>query len=260
MLCKICGKATEKEISAKILNKYTADFFKCKNCCFLQTSDPFWLEEAYKNALNIEDTGVLQRNILISKILSVLIFFLYDKNGKFLDYAGGYGIFVRLMRDIGFDFQWCDKFSQNLLARGFEKQFETYDLLTALEVFEHFVDPVFELENLLNISRNIFFSTQLLPDKITPPTNWYYYGFQHGQHISFFSLKTFYFLAEKYRLNFYSNGSTIHLLTEKKINPRIFLFLVKAARFGLSSFVERSLNSRTLQDSLNLFSTSRKDQ
>ncbi len=39
----------------------------------------------------------------------------------FLDYAGGYGVFTRLMRDIGFDFYWHDPYTQNLFANGFEK-------------------------------------------------------------------------------------------------------------------------------------------
>ena len=120
MNCKICNKKSNYIFNAKILNKYNIEYYHCPNCGFLQTEEPFWLEEAYKESINISDTGIMVRNLYLSKITTLIIYFLFDKNKKFLDYAGGYGIFVRLMRDIGFDFYWYDKYSENLLARGFE--------------------------------------------------------------------------------------------------------------------------------------------
>jgi len=53
----------------------------------------------------------MSRNISSSKITAVILFFLFKKFGKFLDFGGGYGIFTRLMRDIGFDFYWYDPHS-----------------------------------------------------------------------------------------------------------------------------------------------------
>jgi len=120
MNCKICGQDNKIFFNAKILNKYDVEYFHCDNCGFLQTEEPYWLEEAYNESINVSDTGYMQRNIILSKKLTILLSLLFDKNTKFLDYAGGYGVFVRLMRDIGFDFYWQDKFSKNLLARGFE--------------------------------------------------------------------------------------------------------------------------------------------
>ena len=84
---------------------------------------------------------------------------------------GGYGIFTRLMRDIGFDFYWYDPHSINLLARGFETRSKNYkyELVTAFEVFEHFAELIKEIESMLQFSDNILFSTELLPSLIPKP-------------------------------------------------------------------------------------------
>ena len=58
------------------------------------------------------------------------------------NYAGGYGIFTRMMRDIGFDFYWLDKYADNLLTNGFEynkKIHKKIEAITSFESFEHFV-------------------------------------------------------------------------------------------------------------------------
>ncbi len=43
---------------------------------------------------------------------------------------------------------------------------------------------------MLKISRNILFTTTLLPSPMPQPGTWWYYGLEHGQHISFYSLET----------------------------------------------------------------------
>lgn len=48
MTCKICGSETSQKFKAKILVKYDINYYHCENCGFLQTEEPFWLEEAYK--------------------------------------------------------------------------------------------------------------------------------------------------------------------------------------------------------------------
>jgi hypothetical protein len=228
MNCKICQKETANIFQVKILNKYDTNYFYCSNCGFLQTENPYWLDEAYASPINVEDTGIMKRNLdLLHPALNIIYYFFNHKK-VFLDYAGGYGIFVRLMRDIGLNFKWQDDFSTNLLARGFEysNQDDNIELVTAFEVFEHFANPLAEIEKILKISKNILFSTVLLPDNPFQPKEWDYYGLGHGQHIAFYSHKTFKFIAEKYGLNYYTDGSSIHFLTTKKVNPFFFKVLV----------------------------------
>jgi len=66
---------------------------------------------------------------------------------------------------------------------------------------------------MLRISKNIIFTTGLLPQDITKPHEWWYYGLKHSQHISFYSVNTLEFIAQKYGLNFLTNGR-IHLFSE----------------------------------------------
>jgi len=249
MKCKICGRDSKKIFNTKILNKYNINYFYCKECGFIQTQEPYWLDKAYEESINITDTGIMQRNLYLSKITSILLFFVFDKNAKFLDYAGGYGIFTRLMRDIGFDFYWYDKYSENLLARGFEyKKTDKIELITSFEAFEHFVNPSEEIEKMLGISKNIFFSTELYEYNPPKPDEWWYYGLEHGQHISFYSIKTLNYIANKYKLNLYTNGRNLHLLTEKKINNVFFKILLKVHRFGLANIVSLMMKSKTIED------------
>ena len=249
MICKICNQDNDMIFTSKILNKYKIKYYHCKHCGFLQTEDPYWLDEAYNESINISDVGIISRNLNLAHVSTLIINFFFKKDKKFLDFAGGYGIFTRLMRDVGFDFYWKDKYSNNLVARGFEfKSDDEYELLTSFESFEHFDNPILEIETMLEISKNILFSTELFGD--TPPSteDWAYYGLEHGQHISFYNLKTLHFIANKYNLNLYSNGRSLHLLTEKKISSLLFKLLVKLNRLGLFHIIKKINKSKTQSD------------
>lgn len=250
LTCKICAGLSTFAFSAKILKKYDVDYFLCSECGFLQTEEPYWLNESYCKSINISDTGILGRALYLSEIASIILYCFYDTSGKFLDHAGGYGLFTRRMRDIGFDFFWDDKYSENLMARGFEKRevHSRFELVTSFESFEHFPNPITEIETLLKLSDSILFTTDLLPDPVPEPPDWYYYGLEHGQHISFFSVKTFRYIADKYGLNFYTIGN-IHLLTKKKLDAGFLGFTLRLRRFGLFRYVSLRRKSLMVQDS-----------
>lgn len=233
-----------------MLNKYTVSYYKCDNCGFIQTEGPYWLDEAYSSAIGAEDTGIMHRNLYLAKVSSALIGTFFDKRRTFVDYAGGYGIFTRLMRDRGFNYLWHDPYASNLIARGFEytEPVADLELISAFEAFEHFENPVEEIERMLKISRNILFSTRLVPEPIPQPQEWWYYSLNGGQHIALYTRRSLEILAEKYKLNFYTNGKSVHLLTEKRINASFFKLIVKTANLGWSSFYSTNLSSKTQTD------------
>lgn len=207
MKCKICHNKTGTAFKHTVLRKYTACYLQCSNCGFLFAENPIWLNEAYSEAITESDTGLLSRNIELSRKISVLIYKLFNQNGKFLDYAGGYGVFTRLLRDAGFSFFHADPYTENIFAKDFVWNTSiSVDGITCLECFEHFVEPIQEIEKILDISKNVIFSTELIPT-IIPPTSWYYYGFEHGQHISFYTLKTLKLIADKFGVSFASSGN-----------------------------------------------------
>ena len=93
--CNICNQNTNLLFSRKVLKKYQVNYFKCNTCGFIQTEDPFWLNEAYSDAITNQDIGLISRNINYSKITKGLIKILHiDNEANFLDYGGGYGMFV----------------------------------------------------------------------------------------------------------------------------------------------------------------------
>ena len=252
MECKICREEMENIFSSILLYRHKVEYYYCKNCGFLQTQEPHWLQESYEQPINLSDTGLLQRNIQLSKIAAMIIFFLFDRRGKFVDFAGGYGIFTRLMRDVGFDFYWYDIYTENMFAKGFEyylsEDKKKIELVTTFESFEHFVEPIAEIEKILQISPNLLFTTKLLPDPVPEPGKWWYYGQEHGQHVSFYSFKTLEYISRKFKLNLISTGTNIFMLTRRKINPLKFKLLVKSSRFGTDIFIRKILGNKTFSD------------
>lgn len=247
--CKICGTSTERIFQTKILNKYRIQYFQCPNCLFVQTEPVYWLKEAYQTPMDKSDTGVLQRNILLSLKTSLLIHFLFDKKGRYLDYAGGWGIFTRLMRDRGFNFYWYDLYTENKFARGFEGKLNTkYELITLFEGFEHFDNPREEFKKIFKLSNNILFSTELVPKPTPNPKEWWYYGLNHGQHISFYSKETLEKIAKEYSFFYNTNDKDIHLFSKRKIPRLIFRFLISKFGLLLLPFVFYTNKSKSFSD------------
>jgi len=247
MECKICSKKSKYIFNAILLNKYDVKYYHCEVCGFLQTEEQYWVEEAYAESINISDTGYMQRNQHFSDKVSLLLVLLFNKNKKFLDYAAGYGVFVRMMRDIGFDFYWDDKYTENIFAKGFNNSKNNkIEAITTFESFEHFINPMEEINNLLKISKNIIFSTELLPNIIPKPKDWWYYGLEHGQHVSFYSSITLNYIANKYGL-FYYNMKDLHIFSENKISF-LKLLILRLHKYGISKILKKTLKSKTWSD------------
>jgi len=247
--CKICNSSMNPIFTGKILKKYSIQYYNCPSCQYVCTEEPYWLDEAYEKSINVTDTGILLRNLHLSKISSCILFIFFKKNCKCLDYGGGYGIFTRLMRDIGFDYYWSDPFTQNMFAQGFEYKgdFKDIEVITSFENFEHFHDPIENIDKIFTISKNIIFSTELLPDPIPKPEEWWYYGLEHGQHISFYSRKTIQAIAKKYGIYYYSSGN-LHFFTHKKINKMLWLLVCKFSIHIVFPLVCLKMKSKTFSD------------
>ena len=108
-----------------------------------------------------------------------------NEHTPFVDYGGGYGMFVRLMHDLVVNFYWYDKYCENLFANGFEANEKKYRALTAFELFEHLPEPYDDIEKMLHFSNNIIFSTELIPENISSIKDRSYFSTTTGQHISF---------------------------------------------------------------------------
>ena len=225
MICKICKHENNFIFKGLVLNKYQVDYFKCPNCDFIQTEKPFWLDESYCNAITDLDIGLVSRNLIYSSIIDEILKSNFDYNGKFLDYAGGYGLFVRLMRDRGFNFYREDKYCENIFARYYDFKdihiSNKFEILTAFELFEHLENPFKEIKKMLKYSDTIIFSTELQPKKeIKSSDDWWYFTLETGQHIAFFTEKTMEYIAKELNCTYFSNNN-LHLLSNRKFidNP-----------------------------------------
>ncbi|GAB6060115.1 hypothetical protein JCM31598_32320 [Desulfonatronum parangueonense] len=236
----------ESIFQALILGKYHVDYGRCPGCGLIQTETPYWLPEAYDQAVSAQDVGLVRRNMELSARLQDIILSHFDSRGRFLDYAGGYGLMVRMMRDAGFDFHRHDPLCANIFAQGFEipelagKRFE---LITTFELLEHLQEPVREVHRLLEHADSLLFSTRLQPDQ-TPKSaeDWWYFWPQTGQHITFYTLSALQILAEKTNSQLHSDGTALHLLTRRdfSLNP---LGRPRGVVRLLERFLKRLLNS-----------------
>jgi 2-polyprenyl-3-methyl-5-hydroxy-6-metoxy-1,4-benzoquinol methylase len=222
MECKICKHQTNEIFKADVLLKYKVAYHQCSYCQFIQTDETYWLGEAYKEAISSLDIGYLTRNILYSEITANLLQQFYKSNEPCLDYGGGYGMFVRLMRDKGFHFYRQDLYCENLFAKYLDitelgsSTPQKFELVTAFEVFEHLENPLAEIEQMFGYSNSILFSTELQPDmKFTTAADWWYFVPESGQHIALFSKESLKEICSIFNCNLYSNGNTLHLLTRR---------------------------------------------
>ncbi|QRP64725.1 class I SAM-dependent methyltransferase [Rhodanobacter sp. FDAARGOS 1247] len=226
IVCRVCGEASDFLCTGNLLGN-PVRYFECPSCEYVQTEQPYWLDKAYASAITSADTGIMTRNISNAKIVISTLLVLGRIHSKVLDYAGGHGILVRLLRDYGVDALWSDRYCTNLVARGFEHNNESVGLVTAFEAFEHFTDPCHELDRMLMASSSVIISTLLIPKPTPNPAEWWYYGLEHGQHIGFFRSTTLMKIAADRGMRFYTNGSDYHVITKEKFNGVLWRMAIR---------------------------------
>lgn len=220
--CLVCKQQSDVVFAARILNKYDASYFKCSQCGFIHTERPHWLGEAYQSAITSLDVGLVRRSLDLAEITERIIDQNFQRDGRFLDFAGGYGLFARLMRDKGYNFFRQDKFCPNLFAANYDLNdlpaSTRFELVTAFEVFEHLPDPCQEAQRMLELSDSVFFTTEIVPPSpIATADDWWYFAPETGQHISFFSTKALEILAAQMNCYLWTNKVTTHLLTRRRL-------------------------------------------
>ena len=219
--CKICLNESEPFDKAILMNKYEVKYFRCPHCGFVQTEDSYWLEEAYSDAIADSDIGLISRNIYLASVVNTMLKIL-SPQAQLLDYGGGYGMFVRMMRDKGWDFEWYDEYCENLFAKGYEMKCSHYDIVTTFEMLEHLPNPMEIFERLFALSDTIICTTELLPQPTPKAIDWWYYATETGQHISFYTRKSLQVVAAKFNKHLYAKHGIIIFskkdIPSKKIN------------------------------------------
>lgn len=131
---------------------------------------------------------------------------------RHLDYGGGNGLLSRLLCEADWTSMSYDPHDRRSATLDGASRF---DLITAFEVFEHASDihqVMTELRGLLTPNGLIVFSTTLSDGNILEHRrlDWWYASPRNG-HISLFSRHSLAILARRYKLNFASFTSDLHV-------------------------------------------------
>jgi Methyltransferase domain len=247
-ICRVCAAAARPIFRGLVLG-HEVEYQECDACGYVQTQTPTWLEQAYGSAIGAADTGILQRNQRSARMVVRMLAMLGQLRGRVIDSAGGYGLLVRMLRDLGVDARWEDRYCDNLVARGFEAAPEDpAELLTAFEVLEHLVNPLEDLQRLCARAPHLLVSTSLIPEPTPQLADWWYYAPTGGQHIGFFRVRTLQYLAGKLVRRVFSDGRSLHLFTsDATVTPLRFAWARKT--IALAPLIARTqLKSRTWDD------------
>jgi hypothetical protein len=195
-----------------VLGDRPVKYLRCTHCGLITADSPDWLCEAYSQAITALDVGLLERCIDLSHIAWSVIHAQRVPSGVFLDWAGGYGVLTRLMRDRGLEFYHHDPLCKNIFAQGLEASLERrYDLITAIEVLEHLVDPVATLAAVAESTDLLLVSTLTQPTPPPRPGEWWYYTPETGQHVAFYTPDALRELADRLGMGVLTLNEYVHL-------------------------------------------------
>lgn len=87
--CPICDGEMSFFDEAMILKKYKVNYWKCRECGFIQTDNPYWLNEAYSSAIVDADIGLASRNYVMSELTAGILDVCLSDSKTHLDFGGG---------------------------------------------------------------------------------------------------------------------------------------------------------------------------
>lgn len=227
--CPLCAAPSAVFGSALALGRHPAQYRRCGACGYVFVERPYWLAEAYADsAIAALDSGIAHRNLWLADAVAGLLALRYPRTGRCLDHGGGSGLFVRLLRDRGYDFRWRDRYCDNLFARGFEAtEGDRYDVVTCFEVVEHLEDPLATFRELAALAPVLVLSTELLPEPAPALDAWPYYAPDCGQHIGFFSRAALEGVARTLGRRLASDGRMLHVIAADPPPDRLLRLLAK---------------------------------
>ncbi len=196
--CRLCGGDAPPAFRKLVLRRHDVSFHRCGTCGSVQTEQPYWLDEAYAIPGVHVDVGIASRTIKNWVALAALFELIgLPREALVVDFGGASGLLARLLRDVGYDARSFDKYSTPAFTSYFNATHPKLSkprIITAFEVFEHFVDPKAELSALLDGRPDLVAFTTWFCDG--QPDDWIYYAEDCGQHVFFYTQKAIRDFAE----------------------------------------------------------------
>jgi hypothetical protein len=247
--CLACGSPATAHQSVLIRGRET-DLFRCPKCGMFFFPQPTWLPEVYAEPISDLDIGLPLRCINHARIAEAIIRAERMQERPHLDWAGGYGLLTRLVRDRGLDMRHYEEYADNIFARGFEGGLgSSYGAITAIEVFEHLEQPLAALTALSEAADMVIVSTELVPAGMTDLGSWWYVG-PCGQHIAFFTEAALRAMADQCGYQLTSNGKSIHVFHRRRLRLTTRLILRDVRSSILAARLLRlKQRSKSLRDS-----------
>jgi len=196
--CRLCSGDLEYQFTKRVLSRYDVSYYQCRRCKSLQTEEPYWLNESYSSALGGEDSYAVSRCQMAQVTVSYIarVFRLRDPV-TVLDYGGGNGLLVRMLRDVGLHATLFDEYIENRYAVGFQDDvIGQYDVVTLLEVLEHLSTPAQTLRDVFATEARVIYGTTKLYSG--QDSSWGYLVPGSGAHVFFYSREAMDILAEMF--------------------------------------------------------------
>ncbi len=195
--CRLCNGTCQKLFDKEVMFQHLVGYYECGKCDSLQTEDPYWLEEAYSES-NLAAIDTFAANRVISNAaLTWTVAQIFSASEKILDYGGGDGLLVRLLRDQGMNAYVFDRYGKPNYALTFDGKLEKgYQTVTAFEVLEHLPHPAQLFEEIASVEPQIFLvSTSLYARQ---GSDWSYLAPEAGTHVFFYSHKAIGWIAKRW--------------------------------------------------------------
>lgn len=209
MACKICGSETYELYDAQ----FEIIYHRCKKCLFVYEDPKFHissqdeLEEYNRHNNSIEDQGYVN---MFKRFQSA--FEPFVKGKQVLEFGSGpEPVFSQVLSLDGYDVTSFDPYYAPDLAY-LDKR---YDLITSTEVFEHLVEPIKELEKLLDLLKVggvLAIMTQFVPEDDVFLKWWYR---RDPTHIGFFHHKSFEHLCQVYPIEIVFKNNKDYMIIKK---------------------------------------------